>query len=68
MMRIKELRIKAELSQALLAEKMNVTQSTVSLWESGYAFPASDKLPKLAEVLGCGIADLFAVPEKKEGE
>ena len=56
---IKELRKKAALTQAELAEAVGVTQSTVSQWESGTAFPRADKLPKLAEVLGCSVADLF---------
>lgn len=56
---IKELRKKAALTQAELAEAVGVTQSTVSQWESGKAVPDTLKLPKLAEVLGCGIADLF---------
>lgn len=56
---IKELRKKAALTQAELAEAVGVTQSTVSQWESGKAVPDTLKLPKLAEVLECGIADLF---------
>lgn len=51
---IKELRKKAALTQAELAEAVGVTQSTVSQWESGKAVPDTLKLPKLAEVLGCG--------------
>lgn len=65
---IKELRIKKGLSQQELADLMDTTQAAVGLWETGLRTPRADKLPKLAEVLGCGIADLFAMPEKKEGE
>lgn len=57
--RIKELREAAKLTQKATAEKMNVRQSTVSMWESGEAFPRSDKLPLLAKLLGCTVDDLF---------
>lgn len=56
---IKELREKAGLTQAQLAEKLGASQSAVALWETGARMPRSDKLPKLAEVLGCTVADLF---------
>lgn len=56
---IKELREKAGLTQEQLAEKIGTTQSAVALWETGRRAPMAAKLPKLAEVLGCGIADLF---------
>lgn len=68
MLNIKELRMKKGLTQETLAEKIGVTQGVISQWEYGITSPSSAKLPKLAEVLGCGIADLFAMPEKKEGE
>lgn len=62
-MKIKELRVDKGLTQEELAKEMNVTRSTVSMWETGAAFPPGNKLPKLAEVLGCSIDDLY----KKEG-
>ena len=60
MFKIRELRIAAGLTQVRIAEAMGVTQSTVSQWESGSVLPDTEKLPRLAEVLGCGIADLFS--------
>ncbi len=60
---VKELRIKAELTQAQLAKKMNVDQSCVSLWESRKTRPAKKLHKKLARVLGCTINELF-----EEGE
>lgn len=57
--RIKELREAAKLTQKATAEKMNVRQSTVSMWETGEALPRSDKLPLLAKLLGCTVDDLF---------
>lgn len=63
MYKIKELRKKAGLTQVRFAEVMGVTQSTVSQWESGRVLPDTVKLPRLAEVLGCTVSDLFAKAE-----
>ena len=59
MSKIKELRKTAGLTQVKFAEAMGVTQSTISQWESGRVLPDTAKLPKLAKVLGCSVADLF---------
>ena len=56
---IKELRRKAGLTQAEFAAAAGVTQSTVSQWESGITFPSTTNLPKIAEILGCTVSDLF---------
>lgn len=58
-MKIKELRQAAGLSQAELAEQVKVNQTAVSQWERGTSLPACDKLPELADVLGCTIDALF---------
>ena len=47
------------MSQAALADKIGVEQKAVSLWETGVTSPRADKLPQLANVLGCEINDLF---------
>lgn len=60
---IKDYRIKKGYSQQQLAELLGATQAAVAMWESGARLPRTDKLPKLAEVLGCSVADLFAKPE-----
>jgi transcriptional regulator with XRE-family HTH domain len=60
---IREYRIKKGISQAQLAKLMETTQAAVAMWETGARMPRADKLPKLAEVLGCSVADLFAKPE-----
>jgi transcriptional regulator with XRE-family HTH domain len=56
---IKRLRETQGKTQKQLADEMGVERSTVAKWEAGTAFPRADKLPKLAEVLGCSVADLF---------
>lgn len=56
---IKQRREALNITQKQLAEKMGVERSTVAKWEAGAAFPAAAKLPKLAEALGCTVADLY---------
>lgn len=59
MIAIKNYRIKKGLSQAELARLMDTTQAAVAMWETGARKPRTDKLQKLAEVLGCSVSDLF---------
>ena len=59
-MRIKYFRVKADLSQTDLAEKMEIKRTTVSMWETGASMPTADKLMKLARVLGCTVDELLA--------
>jgi transcriptional regulator with XRE-family HTH domain len=56
---LKELRIKAKLTQAELARKLNVTQSAVSAWEKGDKFPRKDRLRALCKLLDCKVDDLL---------
>lgn len=46
-------------SQVLLSRKLGVSDASVGVWETGYAVPRVDKLPRLADALGCKIDDLF---------
>lgn len=59
-MNIKILREKRKLTQQEVAEKMNVGQSTVAMWETGQSFPRADKLKLLSEILGCTVDDLLS--------
>ena len=58
-LKIKQKRESKNLTQAELGEMLNVNRSTVAMWETGDAFPRSDKLPILAKIFGCTIDDLF---------
>ena len=53
----------SHVSFSMVAKLMETTQAAVAMWETGARMPRADKLPKLAEVLGCSVADLFAKPE-----
>ena len=56
---LEECRKKAGLSQAALAAAIGAGQSSVSAWESGTSYPSADKLPVIADTLGCTIDALF---------
>lgn len=58
-MRLKEIRVEKKVTQQTIAERMDVKQNTVSQWEAGIRHPRADMLPKLAEVLGCSIDELY---------
>ena len=56
---IKELREKQNLTQAELAEKLNVSDKTVSKWETGAASPDLSMIVPLARLLGVSIDELM---------
>lgn len=62
--RFKVLREKANLTQAQIAEALNIGQSTVSMWESGENLPRADKLPQLARLLNCTVDELLGDGER----
>jgi transcriptional regulator with XRE-family HTH domain len=63
LLRIEELRKKRKISQAKVALACGVGQRAVSQWEKGSCLPTCDKLPALANVLGCTINDLFVLSD-----
>lgn len=56
---IERQRKKNNITQSKLAQMLGVSQANISQWEKGEALPRADKLPQLAEILGCKIDDLF---------
>lgn len=56
---LKSLRDQAKFTQEDVAVKLNIDRSTIAKWETGEAMPRADKLPQLAQVLGCTIDELF---------
>lgn len=51
-------RRKKNYTQEQLAERMQVTRQTVSRWESGAAYPETEKLLRLSEILEISLDDL----------
>lgn len=57
---IAERRKMAELTQAQLAEKLNITDRAVSKWENGKTMPDSSIMLELCEILGITVNDLLS--------
>jgi len=57
---IKELREKNHLTQSELAEKLNVSDKTVSKWETGKGYPDISLLEPIAKVFNISITELIS--------
>jgi transcriptional regulator with XRE-family HTH domain len=56
---IRRLRRCSDLTQCQLADKLGVTAQAVSKWENNMCIPDVALLPKIAELFGVSIDDLF---------
>jgi DNA-binding XRE family transcriptional regulator len=60
-MRLKEFRVKAGLTQVDLAEKVGVKQSTIAMLETGKnKSPRIEVAKKICKVLGCTMDELYS--------
>ena len=57
---IRELREKQEMTQKQLAEKLNISDKTISKWETDRGLPDISIVDSLAKALGVSVAELFA--------
>jgi DNA-binding XRE family transcriptional regulator/desulfoferrodoxin (superoxide reductase-like protein) len=57
---IKELREKQRMTQKQLAEKLNISDKTISKWETDRGLPDISIVDSLAKALGVSVAELFA--------
>lgn len=58
--RIRELRQQRGITQAQLAAGLDLkSSSTITMWERGDRRPPSVILPRLADMLGCTIDELY---------
>ena len=57
---IKELREKANFTQAQLAVKLNVSDKTISKWETGKGYPDISLLEPIAKVFGISVTELIS--------
>ena len=57
---IKRLRERRGLTQQQLADKMTVSDKTVSKWETGRGYPDISLVEPLAAALGVSIIELFS--------
>ena len=56
---ITELRIRSNMTQMELAERLNYSDKTISKWELGNGSPDISNLPVLAETLGISVDELL---------
>ena len=59
-MKIADLRKERGYTQEILAKALNVSNKTVSRWETGTGFPEISMLPQLSKLLGTSIDELLA--------
>lgn len=57
---IRRLREAGKLTQQQLAEKMNVSDKTISKWETGKGYPDISLIEPLSSALGVSVIELFA--------
>lgn len=62
---ISDLRKRSGLTQAELAEKLNISNKTISKWENGQGYPDITYLPMISKLLGVSVDDLLV--DKKSG-
>lgn len=65
---IAEKRKSLDLTQAVLAEKLDVSDKSVSKWERGICLPDVSKYQELCEALGISLNELFAGEDISEDE
>ena len=64
--RLKMLRISEDMYQKDLAEILNVTLSSISIWERGINYPEVEKLIEIAEFFHVSTDYLLGLSNKKE--
>ena len=57
---IKKLREERKMTQSQLAEKLCVSDKTISKWETGRGYPDISLIEQLASALGISVTELFA--------
>jgi transcriptional regulator with XRE-family HTH domain len=57
--RLREIRLQSPYSLKQLAREVGIHVNTLMVYQRGVAIPSTNKLPLLADALGCKIDDLF---------
>ena len=66
--RLKTLRKQVKLTQAQIAEKLNISQQAYASWERGVKKPTQDNLVKIAQILNVSVDYLVGNSEEKSDE
>lgn len=68
-MTLKHFRQLKDYTQASLAKKLSVDQTTISKYEKGLITPSIEQLPTIAKILNCSIEELvYAIIATKGGD
>ena len=59
---LKAARVNAGYSQKEVAKKLNVSNKTISSWESGETFPSAEKIGALCELYGISYDNINFLP------
>ena len=65
---IKQMRKEVGLTQNELAQKLNISEKTVSKWECGNGFPDTSLMLPLCEVLGISANELLSAKKLEDAE
>lgn len=65
---LKNLRIKSNLSQKQVADKLAISRQSVSKWEQDISLPQINYLIPLTKILKCNIEDLFIINEERRND
>ena len=63
---IRRVRLDRKMTQKQLAEKMNISDKTISKWECGSGNPDVSLILELSSILGISIQDLLVGYEKRQ--
>lgn len=66
--KIKEQRLTKKMTQKSLAEKLGVSDKTISSWETGRTLPDVELLLELGEILDCSFVEKSLDQEKLSKE
>ena len=58
-------RKRAGYSQQAFAEALGIERSRLAQWEARAIWPSASWLPKMADLLGCSIDELYEVPAEE---
>ena len=59
---LKAARVNANLSQKQAAEKLGISNNTLSDWENGTRFPKVDKIPEICALYGVAYDNIIFLP------
>lgn len=59
---LKAARVNKNLSQSAAAKLIGVSESMLSKWENGKAFPSTKRIPKILDAYGVKYDDLIFLP------